>query len=397
MRRPQIFGRGQALNGDWTTTGASLISTIPSNATTDRRGMVRRGDPTTVCPKCGKTGVVVEGESRFNLLGKPIALDGHLVSCSCPIGSNRIIAPLGELSSGPAGGSYPAQSVPIPSLTPYVAQICLTCPNGSIPKGLNYVVFLADGTTRKGVTDHLGRIEQVTTQEATRITRLELMPPEASESGCCIAKGTDEPLVIDLKASELSTDNSPNGAAIQTISLPEGEKRALTSGEIAMARIVFKDSIDYSQVKIHHGGWWLFLGLQNTAVTPNGEMYFPQKTYLYSDDFSSTNDDRDKALFIHEMTHVWQYQLGYWVKWHALWVTSRGASAYEYQLNPSKKLSNYNMEQQGEIISDYFIICVLKKPESVWNSANQTKSPTLLQSTMQDFLKNPSDISNLPE
>lgn len=397
MNRPDIHGRGQALHGDRTTSGAMLISTLQQHARADSRGIVRKGDPTTACPKCGKPGVVVEGDPRNRWMGELAAVDGHIVSCGCPYGSNRIIAPLGELSSGVAGGSYPAQSVPIPSLTPYVAQICLACPNGSIPKGLNYVVFLADGTTRKGVTDHLGRIEQVTTQEATRITRLELMPPEASESGCCIAKGTDEPLVIDLKASELSTDNSPNGAAIQTISLPEGEKRALTPGEIAMARIVFKDSIDYSQVKIHHGGWWLFLGFQDTAVTPNGEMYYPKITNLYRDDFSNTSNDRDKALFMHEMVHVWQYQIGYWIKWHSLWVTSRGPSAYEYQLNPQGKLSNYNMEQQGDIVSDYFIICILEKPQFVWNPENQSKDPSLLKSTVREFLDNPKEKYNLPE
>ncbi|MFV3308590.1 PAAR domain-containing protein [Pseudomonas sp. NY15181] len=396
MSRPNIHGCGQALDGDKTTSGATLISTLPRRATSDSRGIVRKGDPTTPCPKCGRPGVVAEGDTRNKWLGEYAAVDGHIVSCGCPFGSNRIIAPLGPLSSSSAGGDK-AKTHPIPTIAPYAAQICLTCTSGSIPKGLYYVMHLADGTTREGTTDHQGRTARITTKEATRIIRLELLPPEPSESPCCIAKGMDEPLVIDLKANQLFTDNSPNGAAIKTVPLPEGEKRALTSGEIAMARSVFKDSIDYSQVKIHHGGWWLFLGFQNTAVTPNGELYFPNSTGFYRDDFSNTSNDRDKALFMHEMVHAWQYQMGYWVKWNSLWVTSRGPSAYEYQLNSDGKLSNYNMEQQGDIVSDYFIICILKKPQFVWNPANQSKDPSLLKSTMRDFLDNPQETNNLPE
>ncbi|WP_082450925.1 MULTISPECIES: PAAR domain-containing protein [unclassified Pseudomonas] len=101
MNRANIHGRGQALHGDKTTSGAVLISTLQRHATSDRRGIVRRGDPTTTCPKCGKPGVVVEGDPRNRWRGELAAVDGHIVSCGCPYGSNRIIAPLGELSSVP--------------------------------------------------------------------------------------------------------------------------------------------------------------------------------------------------------------------------------------------------------------------------------------------------------
>lgn len=100
MNRANIHGRGQALHGDKTTSGASLISTLQQHATSDRRGIVRKGDPTTSCPKCGKPGVVVEGDPRNKWMGELAAVDGHIVSCGCPYGSNRIIAPLGPLSSG---------------------------------------------------------------------------------------------------------------------------------------------------------------------------------------------------------------------------------------------------------------------------------------------------------
>lgn len=195
MRRPQIFGRGQALNGDWTTTGASLISTIPSNATTDRRGMVRRGDPTTVCPKCGKTGVVVEGESRFNLLGKPIALDGHLVSCSCPAGSNRIIAPLGILSADTTKCTYVETGNSIASLAQrptektasknqFDLQFLLTDSNSGKPKPYTpYQITMESGKVIRGVSDESGLTKKIFADSPLKAT-IEAPSYEPAELTC---------------------------------------------------------------------------------------------------------------------------------------------------------------------------------------------------------------------
>ncbi|MDF3931162.1 type VI secretion system tip protein VgrG, partial [Pseudomonas citronellolis] len=116
----------------------------------------------------------------------------------------------------------------------------------------------------------------------------------------------------------------------------------------------------------------------------------------YRDDFSGTEEPRDRALFMHELTHVWQWQLGYSVKWQALWVTSRGAKAYEYDLKSGGKFSDYNMEQQGEIVSDYYMICIENKPAGVWSYANATKDPALLASTIKDLLSDPKGRLNLP-
>ena len=79
-----------------------------------------------------------------------------------------------------------------------------------------------------------------------------------------------------------------------------------------------------------------------------------------------------------------------------LTVSAQGAAAYEYTLKSNGQLSDYNMEQQGEIVSDYFIICVIGNPRGVWNQRNYTKSPQLLVSTLQGFLENPASKANLP-
>lgn len=97
--RPDIDGKGQALGGDRTTTGALLISYITHFGICEGRGFILRGDKTGTCPKCGKVGTVVEGDPDYTWDGIPMAVDRNMVSCGCPEGTNRIIAPLGPLSS----------------------------------------------------------------------------------------------------------------------------------------------------------------------------------------------------------------------------------------------------------------------------------------------------------
>jgi len=97
-QRINIFGRGQGLDGDETTSGAICIAS-------QARGRVHgsywllQGDKTTFCPRCGVEGTIIEGEPRWRQDNIPTAVDGALVKCACPLGSNRVVAPLGR---GPA-------------------------------------------------------------------------------------------------------------------------------------------------------------------------------------------------------------------------------------------------------------------------------------------------------
>src|SRR5262245_33367974 len=82
--------------------------------------------------------------------------------------------------------------------------------------------------------------------------------------------------------------------------------RSLTSGEIALAQAIFgTTTIDFGSVLVHDDKSNPFQP-DNVATTPNGEMYFGG---LYESDFSLATPS-EKALFIHEMTHVLQYQNG---------------------------------------------------------------------------------------
>ena len=135
-------------------------------------------------------------------------------------------------------------------------------------------------------------------------------------------------------------------------------KRSLTSGEIAMARLVFGDAIDYARVAIHAKGYLPF-GLQhpNVVMAPNGAIYFGAR--LHRPDFS-LEPPGWQVLFMHEMTHIWQFQLGYRLKMHGLRIALtggyRGKRAYLYdsRRDETRDFSTFNMEQQGDLIAHYF-------------------------------------------
>lgn len=127
----------------------------------------------------------------------------------------------------------------------------------------------------------------------------------------------------------------------------EGTVRLLTPGEIQMAKTVFRNHIDYSKVRVHHGSYLPF-GWQKdgVAMTPNGELYF---RHWYRDDFSQTLPGVQN-LFIHEMSHVWQREKGMSVIMRGL---VSGMVSYKYALD-GRPLNKYRMEQQAQIIADNF-------------------------------------------
>jgi len=131
----------------------------------------------------------------------------------------------------------------------------------------------------------------------------------------------------------------------------ENSVRPLTTGEIRLAENIFGSSIEWGKVWVHCESYLPF-GLQGKYVgmTPNGEMYFRKETYLK--DFSISSNS-NQHFFIHEMVHVWQQQHGMWVKTRGLF---SWASSYKYTLDENKKLNDYGMEQQAQIIADYFLL-----------------------------------------
>ena len=85
-------------------------------------------------------------------------------------------------------------------------------------------------------------------------------------------------------------------------------QRSLTAGEIALARAAFGNRIAYAKVRLSDGPGnqplaHLAFARGNPAITVGATVYFRSD---YCPDFAASDVRRDS--FIHELTHVWQYQ-----------------------------------------------------------------------------------------
>jgi hypothetical protein len=126
--------------------------------------------------------------------------------------------------------------------------------------------------------------------------------------------------------------------------------RSLTPGEIQLARSVFGDAIDYSQVTLIEGKWWPFHP-RNAAMAPMGHIYFHPHGGGWSEDFSAEPLHR-QAFWIHEMTHVWQAQAkGRFY----LPLMRHPFCRYRYRLVPGRRFERYGLEQQAEIVRHRFL------------------------------------------
>ena len=133
--------------------------------------------------------------------------------------------------------------------------------------------------------------------------------------------------------------------------------RPLTIGEIALARTVFGDAVDYARVKVRHYKW-IFFQPRRIVMAPMGDLHFHPKGGVYCDDFSCPAGGREeqlraKGLFLHEMTHVWQaQQRGRWY----LVLMRHPFATYDYSLKPGWPLERYGLEQQAEIVRHYWLL-----------------------------------------
>ncbi len=126
--------------------------------------------------------------------------------------------------------------------------------------------------------------------------------------------------------------------------------RPLTSGEVALARSVFGDAIDYSKVRLVRRKWWPFQP-RGIAMAPTGNIHFHPHGHLWSGDFAAEPLDR-QGLFIHEMTHVWQSQTrGRFY----LPLMRHPFCRYSYRLEEDRPFGRYGLEQQAEIVRHAFL------------------------------------------
>lgn len=131
--------------------------------------------------------------------------------------------------------------------------------------------------------------------------------------------------------------------AKRLIDLGTVKKRPLTSGERKLACSVFGSSLnlDSIQVVAHRAIW------KHYAMSPNGHIYFHPQDWRA--DFSKAPLSVQSWL-MHELTHVWQVQQGMAVVRKAL--LNRN---YHYILEQGKQFLQYGIEQQAQMVQDYFV------------------------------------------
>ena len=171
---------------------------------------------------------------------------------------------------------------------------------------------------------------------------------------------------------------------MQTIAEPN---RALTAGEVALLRPIFRDGIDYDHVRVIDNAFPLQPA--NVYMTPRGHIYAPGD--LWQADFSTARAAL-REVFVHEMTHVWQFANGMDLVSQGFIDFARYGGQYEkayaYELAPDRDLVDYGMEQQASIIEDYFAITVAHdRPQRLENQRlTEAQRDALYTAVIKNFL-----------
>jgi hypothetical protein len=128
------------------------------------------------------------------------------------------------------------------------------------------------------------------------------------------------------------------------------QSRSLTEGEIALARSMFGDAIDYDRVRLVRGKWWPFQH-KGIVMAPTGNIHFHPDDPRLVDDFSMAPLEL-QGLFVHELTHVWQAQTrGRFY----LPLMRHPFCRYAYDVVPGRPFGRYGLEQQAEIVRHAFL------------------------------------------
>lgn len=176
--------------------------------------------------------------------------------------------------------------------------------------------------------------------------------------------------------------------------------RTLTPGETSLATYCFKDSINCSHVQVIQR---MTDGKNHNAWAPFGWIVFPKSDY--KEDFIGKNMHQpttasgtldlyhDARWFLHELVHVWQYYNGMALVHLAIkgrrQAKKAGVDPYAYSLagamygSSTPDLLDFNIEQQGDIVRDYFA-------KKLWSDRYTPSYPiSAYEAVLQRFLQDP--------
>jgi hypothetical protein len=132
--------------------------------------------------------------------------------------------------------------------------------------------------------------------------------------------------------------------------------RPLTQGERTLADTIFRGQINYDKSGVIDGRYLPFF----RTATPSGIIYAAPGEYRTNYSLLSSNEFWLKSTFVHEMTHVWQHQVGMNVKSRRFflgWPLGHEGT-YNYVVGwptlGSKPFTWYGIEQQAQIVEDFY-------------------------------------------
>ncbi|MBW7565193.1 hypothetical protein KIF53_01335 [Chromobacterium subtsugae] len=177
--------------------------------------------------------------------------------------------------------------------------------------------------------------------------------------------------------------------------------RKLTSGEVALCRQYFSNQIHYDKVwLINDSARALGASYKDTSIVRFPFVFLPRS---WRDDFSKEHSALAVvANWLHEMTHVWQFCVGgsQFERGNAegdfrtydenkkVFVKNRYAIEWRW----IKSFFLHNNEQQGELISQYYMM--INSPE--FRRARIDRWPLLEFAVEKEFLNSDRGASMLP-
>jgi hypothetical protein len=122
--------------------------------------------------------------------------------------------------------------------------------------------------------------------------------------------------------------------------------RRLTPAERGLAREIFGRALDAEPVRVFALPVW-----RRAFVLTGRLMVWP--AIAAPCDFGEA-PLAAQAMFVHELTHVWQAQRGVWLPWAKV-RAGDGPAAYAYDLIETPDFAALNIEQQATVVEHAFL------------------------------------------
>ena len=164
--------------------------------------------------------------------------------------------------------------------------------------------------------------------------------------------------------------------------------RPLCAAELAEVEKVFSTGLDVTRARVNEGSsipdWigWIGAKLRHTpppehnAITLGNTSYFP--VALTTNDPANSLWLRDMCWLMHELTHQWQFQHdGIIYLYQAIFKSptyqywpdgETRADALKGFSKAGKVFRDFNREQQGDIVRDYYSFLIQKSDVSAWDT-----------------------------